>query len=417
MATQARQIKKDYWRRRGWKDLIFVAVVGLLWYPLRHDFFPRTDKGKWEARPRLLIRANVSTAPTFGSDGVDPCFFRVPNKASGQPVASGTFGECLELVPDGRKLDLFEVPIGEALIHVKTDLWIDGAMPVAFTRVTGQLTDWDKRTHNEIRNVYNLYLYGNRFPFTYVFWVLPDDQEVQYERVSRGTGYANAVYEHSDPRPVFGGSQIAWNGSGYDLDLQSGMTYLSPEAYHAKRPQQGSVVAIFDSEGREVRLLRKSNGDLTEIRSPEGHSMSFSYDDSGRMSEARDDSGRSVRYIYDSADRLSEVRYSDGEITRYEYDGVGRIVSVEDSSETLQLTDKYGAQGELTEQTLNGRTCRFRYATKQSQRGGHVTVTGPAGSSTNLEIWPTKTGFRYAIEKSGLVNQESTERSKEVPQR
>lgn len=59
-----------------------------------------------------------------GESGLAPCFFIVASTATDQPVVSGTVGDCLLLVPDGRRLDLFEVPLGGSFVPVKTDLYV-----------------------------------------------------------------------------------------------------------------------------------------------------------------------------------------------------------------------------------------------------------------------------------------------------
>ena len=146
------------------------------------------------------------------------------------------------------------------------------------------------------------------------------------------------------------------------MSLEDGTTYLSPEAYHASGPKQGSLVGIFDKNGNEVRLSRKANGDLTEIKSPSGRWIRFLYDNKGRIIRAKDSSDDVVEYDYDSDDRLRTVRYSTGQTIKYSYDSVDRIIKVEDSSDGMVLENKYDYRGRVIEQTVgDGRTYKFRY--------------------------------------------------------
>jgi hypothetical protein len=198
--------------------------------------------------------------------------------ASGQPVSSGSIGDCLMLAPNGKKLDLFEVDLwtGE-FVPVKSDLYVPDKIPLAFTRVNLPMDDWSRGFRIFFRHVYDPYLFMDRNPYTSSQWVLPDNVHIHYKRISSGASYSDAVYEFDGILPSFAGSRINWNGDGWDVALQDGTTYLSPEAYNGKRPQQGSLVGIFDAGGHEVRLSRRTNGDLTEIKSPSGGWIRLTY--------------------------------------------------------------------------------------------------------------------------------------------
>jgi YD repeat-containing protein len=137
---------------------------------------------------------------------------------------------------------------------------------------------------------------------------------------------------------------VNWNGWGRDWTPPDGTTYLSPEAYNATRPQQGSLAGIFDATGNEVRLLRSERGDLTEIKSPGGHCIRLEYDRS-RMIRARDSSGDTVEYEYDPVGRLSAVRYPGGYATKYSYDLQNRVLGVQNPSENVAIEIAYAQSG------------------------------------------------------------------------
>lgn len=265
--------KKGYFRSRGWKDVIFVLVLLTLAVLFRKQIFGPTDFEKWKTRPQPDFHFFSSTHVPRGETGQAPCFI-VSLGPSGQSVTSESVGDCVELVPNGEKLDLIEVfPAGTFLLHVKTDLYVPDIFTLAFTRVTlaPPLIPSAHRFQVYLPNVYDPFLTGSRQPYTYLDWLLPDGQSLHFRRISPGTSFSDAVYEYALPGSVFSGSRLAWNGWGWDLALADGTTYLSPEAYYAKRPQQGSLVGIFDGEGHEVRLSRAKNGDLQEIKSPSSH--------------------------------------------------------------------------------------------------------------------------------------------------
>jgi YD repeat-containing protein len=404
--------QKGLLRYLRWRDLIVVVIgvtIGLSInnYYSRHRFTPPsslTDYQKWQARPRLSPHTVPSQQPKQVQSGHAPCFFIIPSSEINQPVVSGSVGECLLLVPDGTELDLIEVDLGGAVFPVKTDLFVGDSFPLAFTRTYFPKDDWSTRNRIFLPHVYDPYLTGNRYPYTYLDWMLPDRQFIHYQRISPGTSFADAVYENPSTGPVFGGSRVAWNGWGWDLAVEDGMTYLSPEAYNATRPQQGSLVGIFDKQGNEVRLSRNSNGDLTEVKSPSGRWIRFQYDQ-GHLIQAADNSGKKVEYEYDSNDRLRKVKYPSGQSTTYSYDTSDRLVRAEDSVVGTILAVEYVAHyWSVARVTAGDRTYDFQYVRDELPNLGHVDITDPQGEVTRVKGQRSEKGFSYTVEKVGPVS-------------
>jgi len=394
-----RKQREGYLCSRGWKDLIFVCVVAVLALVVRH-YLPAelSDYEKWKARPKLQA-VSTSIPGILGQRGLPPCLFIVPPNSANQPVISGEIDDCLQLIPDGRNLNLVEIALGFGVIPIKSDLYVADTIPLAFTRTYVPLNDWSNRFQIYLPNVYDPFLTGSRRPYTYSDWRLPDQQSIHYKRVSAGTGYSDAVLEDASYTPAFIGSRINWNGFGWDLALRDGTTYLSPEAYNATRPQQGSLVGIFDREGNEVRLSRKDNGDLTEIKSPNSKWIRLRYSD-GRMIEAKDSLGNIVGYGFDSTNRLETVRYADGHVTKYTYDPLNRINGIQDPAENFVFECKYDSQGEITEATVNDHlTYRSRTAAvDRVSKTVDLGLTDPQGKEYRIVI---SAGDRtsYTIEK------------------
>lgn len=390
---------KRYLRTRGWKDFLFLAVVFGMW--LVADQAPwLSDKKKWQARvnPGALNIATIKWKP--GESGLTPCFFIVPPTATDQPVVTDTVGDCLLLVPDGRRLDLFEVPLDGGFIPVTTDLFVQDDIALAFTRTYVPLDEWAKRFKVYIPHVYDPYVTGSRYPYTYQDWSLPDRKSIHFERISAGTGYADAVFEATGFIPVFRGSRVNWNGFGWDLSLENGITYLSPEAYSAERPQQGSLVGIFNDKGNEVRLSRARNGDLTKIVSPSGRSIHLLYDRE-RISQVSDDSGNAVEYAYDTESRVETVRYSNRQPIHYSYDSSNRIVKVEDAQEGFVLQNKYDSEGYLSEIKLgDGRTYNFDYLRGGYNESFRTVITGPDGRTIRVGVLLSKDRTTYTVAPS-----------------
>jgi len=294
------------------------------------------------------------------------------------------------LVPDGRTLDIFEVPLwwGD-FFHVKTDLCVPDTMSLAFTRTYNATDVWTSKIHSYFRHVYDPFLYGDRRPYSYERWVLPDGLHLYYRRVSAGTDLADAMYEEDSPFPVFEGSRISWNGDGWDLSLTNGTTYLSPEAYDARRPQQGSLVGIFDTNGNEVRLKRKSNGDLTEITSPSGQWIRISYQ-RGQISRVIDSLGSEVNYTYDERYRLKTVTDSRGQATEYAYDSLMRVVRITGPDGVDHIENTYDPDakgGRVVELKLStGNIYKLAYHFADEAASGFVDISDPHGEVTHVTL-------------------------------
>jgi YD repeat-containing protein len=385
--------KKSLLRFLRWRDLIVVVLgVALGSWINRHSFFEPTDYQKWQKRPQLRALDGAISRIKAGQSALPPCFFVVPKGAVDQPVVSGSVGACLLLIPDGKKLALFEIALLGGFAHIKTDLYIPDVIPLAFTRSVIPLDDWARRNAVYLPHVYDPFLSGDRFPYTHLDWRLPDGESIHYGRVLPGTGYADAIYEVTSSHPGFEGSRIKWNGWGWDLSLGDGTTYLSPEAYNATRPQQGSLVGIFDRQGHEVRLSRKSSGALTEIDAPSGGWIKFNYD-GNRMTRARNSAGSVAEYDYDPEDRLVTVRYSTGSAIKYSYDSSNRVIGLDDSSSGTKLEIKYNSAGIVEQVIIDGSVYRFHHLVDD------IDITDPTGAVTRVHIIAKDGNASYSVEK------------------
>jgi YD repeat-containing protein len=169
------------------------------------------------------------------------------------------------------------------------------------------------------------------------------------------------------------------------------MTYLSPEAYNANRPQQGSIIGVFNSHGDEAKLSRDDDGTLTRIDSPNGGWIRFDYSHK-HLVHASSSLKETADYIYDSRDRLTAVREPDASKIAYSYDAADRIIRVDDPSEDASIMIQYDDTGAVNTLTVQGLTYRFSNAPDHS-----VTVIDPTGKSTRVEISKTEDRVSYAI--------------------
>jgi len=390
---------KNYLRCRGWKDFIFICVAVALWTGVRHYLSPPSDYSKWKARVKAAPELSISHEP--GQSGLPPCFFIVPQKAVNHPTLdSGSVDDCLSLLPNGQRLDVFEISFVGGFLPIKTDLYVPDTIPLAFTRTYVPLTTWSERFQVFLPHVYDPFLTGSRLPYTYVDWRLPDGQSVHYERISPGTGFSDAIFGAASSGRIFTSSRVNWNGFGWDWTLPDGTTYLSPEAYNATRPQQGSLVGIFDGNGNEVRLSRGERGELTEIESPGGRWIRLEYDHL-RMIRARDSSGNAVEYEYDPGGRLSAVKYPGGNATKYSFDTKNRIVEVEDPSEDVAMEIKYDSNGAVAAAITTDieHTYHFRYSFDKASKTLNAFVVEPHGKVIHVRIRNQEGKLAYSIQR------------------
>jgi YD repeat-containing protein len=216
---------------------------------------------------------------------------------------------------------------------------------------------------------------------------LEDGRQVHFRRISKGTGYADAVFRHEDTSSEFYAAQIAWNGNGWTLNLRDGRKVIFPEAYYAKNYAQGAPIEIWDEEDRRIQLKRDAVRNLQKLTSPSGHTITFKYDDLDRIVEADDDAGHTRKYAY-SYGHLKTV--SDGAHVLYEFEyqlllkAAGYdpylMTSVRDGSGKELLRNWYADGSRVSMQKLgDGKVYRYDYLFNQKHEIVETIVTLPGG--------------------------------------
>jgi len=278
-------------------------------------------------------------------------------------------------------VDAFEVDLRSGMLVIRqTDLFVKDSMPLCLTRT---YRAWDTKIHVfgvGTRHPYELTEYGTRLPYTYMDIVLEDYDTVHFERISKGTGFADAVYEHSATLSEFTGARIAWNGDGWTLALRDGRTVRFPEAYNAVTEAQAAVVEMRNAQGQSIRFDRApSSRTLRRLISPSGHAIAFTYTATGQIDTAADDAGNEADYYYDAKKRLYAVSRTDGRAYRFAYDE-DRVTTISDekSRVLLEIAFENGLVVQL--RAGDGRTHRIEYATDAKGTVVQARVTSPDGS-------------------------------------
>jgi YD repeat-containing protein len=331
----------------------------------------------------------IEQTPKPKLTAADPCllFHRIIDKNGASGDFAATMTDCPPRTFLDAAVDDVEIVLNSGvLITRRTDLFVPDSIPLAVTRCYRL---WDDRTlpfGMRTNNAWDMEPIGSRYPYTYVDVIFCDGRRVHYDRISKGTDYADAVYEHRETATAFFESRFRWNGNGWDLKLKDGTVFLFPEAYNAKRPVEGAIVGLRDGRGNSIKVERTRKRDLQRITSPSGHWIAFDVDPSGRIVKAEDDLKRTVNYTYDAAGRLVLVAGPRG-ATRYVYERA-QLVEVEENGK--KLVDFGYRNGRIAEVSFRNGTYRFRYEFDQSRdpRLIRAFVQSPDGKVAKVDIPP-----------------------------
>ena len=337
------------------------------------------------APSRAELLPGVSDFDYTKVDGRYPCV-HVKNNGNGLP-ANVMIGKCAQGTFLDRELDEIEVDLRVGTLITRTsDLFVAGKIPLAATRC---YRSWDNTARTLGRNTalsWDLFPIGSRQPYTYIEIITCDGQRLRYERISKGTGYADAVYEHRETATPFLGSRFSWNGNGWDLKLRDGSLYLFPESYYAKKPVDGALIGFHDATGLALKLERRERRNLKTIIAPDQRSITFEHDSSDRVIKAEDDQKRRVEYRYDHGGRLVEVQGLRS-TTRFKYANTYLMATEENGRQSAEFD--YEDKNRLSRITLpDGRSFRIRYDYDPVDKDRIIRafVTSPDGSVAKFEI-------------------------------
>ena len=229
----------------------------------------------------------------------------------------------------------------------KTDLYLPDTIPISVTRTY--------RPGDPISRAFGV---GANFSYGMFLWsvdnyqeadlILADGGRIHYMRISSGTSWTDAVYEHTSTPTIFYGSILTWNAGigGWDITLKNGTVYTFKE--------YGPLQYIRDRYGNQVTMTwsNGTGGNLLQVTSPNGRYIKFTYDSSNRIIQAQDNTGRIVQYTYDSGGRLYTVTDPNSGVTTYTYDSSGNMLTIKDARNITYLTNQYDGNGRVTKQTL-----------------------------------------------------------------
>lgn len=374
--VDTRKKKRRFWHPPLWKWALVLGLLGcaeflFLWKrvpgPVKVELLPLADTPPaWDGSQAWLVISPLS--------GSGPLRFRTS----------------ISMVKPTLRHD---APVNEFVVNLRngnfkllqTDLFVPDVVPLTLTR-TYHAWDRDIRAFGVGTNhSYDICPTGTRFPYTYMNLNLEDGNVVYLPRISKGSGYADAVFRHSRSSSEFYGAQIAWNGNGWTMTFRDGRKIYFPEAYNAKNFAQGAPTEMVDAAGHHTKLNRDKVRNLQELISSSGHTIRFKYDGE-RIVEALDDVGHLRKYSYDQFQRLSGVADGHRVLYRFEYQSAASgakynpflLTTVVDGDWNILLRIKY-VDGRVSEQTLaDGEKYGYEYRLKGTEVL-QTTVTLPLG--------------------------------------
>lgn len=348
-----------------------LALVSFLWF--------RAHVLNRRAHPIVRYKSEAEIERMRPPENVYPCLvFQSQGKSNS---LSGEIKECRPRLTNDAPVKQFEVDLnrGDFILRT-TDLSVADDIPLVLTRT---YNTWDRLAYGfgvGSTHPYDIYFYGDRYPYTYLNVALPDSEVIHFDRISEGTGYGDAVYEDlGDSTTLFHGARIRWNQDHWDLNFQDGNVYRLPESYYAKRPAEMALTGMRNKGGEEIKFVRDAARNLVRITSPHEHWIKFAYDGKNRIIAASDDAGNVVQYSYDETGRVAEVKSGSAVLWSYSYNN-GRIAEVRNSSGVILFKNKYEKNGLIASVTLrDGRCYRFDYLFGRSYAIVEATVLDPKG--------------------------------------
>ncbi len=363
-----------------WKWFIVVVLVG-----------SSAVLALWKPRPRPI---KVELLPFTDSppawDGSYPYLSISLINPGTQLKFEASISRTQPTVRHDSPVNAFQVDLHSGMFVLRqTDLFVPDVAPLSLTR-TYRVWDFHVRAFGAGTNhPYDICPTGTRFPYTYMDLNLEDGRQIHFRRISKGAGYADAVFRHEETASEFYGAQIAWNGAGWTLNFRDGRHFRFPEAYLAKNYAQGAPYEMQEADGRNIQLHRDQHRNLEQTISPSGRTIAFKYDALDRIVEASDDAGNIRKYSYYSNGHLETVSDASHILYRFEYAPILHspgydpylMTAITNGNWKVLLRNTYRDGSRVSEQRLaNGEVYRYEYFLDKTNEVVETIVTLPAGS-------------------------------------
>src|ERR1051325_10168028 len=269
-------------------------------------------------------------------------------------------------------------PATGPFVNGSPDLYLEDTLPLTLVRTYRQGDSVSRPFGIGTTHFYEMFLWSAN-QYQEADLILSDGARIHYVRTSPGTGYADAVFEHTASPTEFYKSQMTWNGNGWNVRLRDGTVFVFGE--------NAPLNAIRDRFGNQITITRAGvngfgspTGNITRVSSPNGRWITLSYDINNRVMQAKDNSGRIVSYSYDPSGRLSSVTDPIQGVKIYTYDSSHRMLTVRNARGNTLLTNVYDANGRVSRQTqIDNTTFLYAYTTDANGKVTQTDLTTPRG--------------------------------------
>jgi YD repeat-containing protein len=254
------------------------------------------------------------------------------------------------------------------------------------------------------------YLIGDGAAFQWAELILANGGRIHFHRVTSGTSFTDALFEHRSTPTSFFGSKLGWVGLEWALRFADGSLALF-QGCGGDHTKTCSLMEMRDADGHRVRYVRDDSGLLLKIQGPT-REIAFDYDARRRIVRAYDSPTHGVSYTYDDGGRVSRVVSSDGTTRTYTYtardemltidepgwaikntfDDAGRVVKqvtqLSDAEEPITFQFAYTVDNGLvahTDMTRNGVRTRYTYNSKHYELSQIIDADGPNPISVTFD--------------------------------
>lgn len=215
------------------------------------------------------------------------------------------------------------------------DLRVAGT-PLLLTRTYRTRDDGKRPFGIGTSHSYHLYLVGDGKTFQWADLILEDGGRIHFRRLTPGQGHDDAVFEHTESPTEFYGSQLQWNGEGWNIDLRDGSRYT----FAGCNPRSADLCHLLrrrDADGTDLQFDYDAAGNLARIRDG-GAWIALTYDASQRIIQGTASSGAAVKYEYDRDGHLIRVRTSRGRLQEYTYGAHHEVLTIREPDRLIENT-------------------------------------------------------------------------------
>ena len=177
------------------------------------------------------------------------------------------------------------------------------------------------------------YLIGDLASLKKVELITETGSRIVFDRTSRGTLYANAMFVHTGTPTGYFGARLGWTGQSWALRFAGGELAIFSACDTPEVPC--ALLSVRDRQGKVVRFHRDARGMLRSIEAGT-EQLRFEYDDKRRIVRAVQ--GRhEATYSYDDRGRL--VRSTVSGVTRsFQYGSRDEMITIEEPNRTVENT-------------------------------------------------------------------------------